>query len=44
MRFTVTWHPGAIDELTEIWLLARDRAVVTGAAHAIDRILQVWHV
>ncbi len=39
MRFTVTWHPSATDELTEIWLRATDRAAVTGAADTVDRLL-----
>jgi hypothetical protein len=28
MRFTVTWHPGAESELTDIWIGASDRAEV----------------
>ena len=39
MRFTVTWHPSAEQELTDIWLRATDRAAVSQAANAIDRLL-----
>ena len=39
MRFTVTWHPSAIRELTRIWLDAADREAVTRAANEIDRTL-----
>ena len=36
MRFTVTWHPEAENELTELWLLATDREDITAAVQAID--------
>ncbi len=39
MRFTVTWHPGAESELTDIWIGASDRAEVTQAANIIDQLL-----
>jgi plasmid stabilization system protein ParE len=39
MRFTVTWHPAAEQELTEIWLRANDRSSVTHAANDIDQTL-----
>jgi len=39
VRFTVTWHPSAVQELTGIWLDAADRNAVTLAAHEIDRAL-----
>ncbi len=39
MRFTVTWHPSAEEELAAIWLQAADREAVTQAAHVIDQLL-----
>lgn len=39
MRFTVTWHPAAEQELADIWLRASDRSQVTQAALAIDQLL-----
>lgn len=39
MPFTVTWHPAAEEELTEIWLQASDREGVTQAVHVIDQVL-----
>jgi hypothetical protein len=39
MRFTVTWHPSAEQELAEIWLQASDRGDVTQAANLIDQAL-----
>jgi hypothetical protein len=39
MRFTVTWHPSAEQELANIWLPAIDRAAISQAANAIDRLL-----
>ena len=39
MRFAVTWHPSAEQELAEIWLQATDRQAVTQAANSIDRQL-----
>jgi len=39
MRFTVTWHPAAEQELAEIWLQAADRNQVTHAANLLDRAL-----
>ena len=31
MDFTVTWHPDAEDELTELWLASSDREAITRA-------------
>ena len=39
MRFTVTWHPSAEQELAEIWLRATDRSSVTQVANEIDQSL-----
>ncbi len=39
MRFTVTWHPSAEQELAEIWLEASDRERVAQAANTIDQVL-----
>ena len=39
MRFTVTWHPLAINELAQIWLDADDRNAVTRATSTIDQTL-----
>jgi plasmid stabilization system protein ParE len=39
MRFTVTWHPSAEQELAEIWIAATDRQAITQAAHVIDQLL-----
>jgi len=39
MRYTVTWHPDAADELTRIWLDASNRQAVADAANEIDRLL-----
>ena len=39
MRFTVTWHPSAENELAEIWLRATDRQDITQAANSIDQAL-----
>jgi hypothetical protein len=36
MRYTVTWHHEAEDELTELWLVATDRNEITAAVRAID--------
>jgi hypothetical protein len=36
MRYTVTWHPEAENDLTELWLLATDREDITAAVQAID--------
>ena len=36
MRYTVTWHREAEDELTELWLVATDRNEITAAVRAID--------
>lgn len=41
MRFTVTWHPDARDELARMWLNASDRDAVTKAAHEVDRQLSI---
>lgn len=39
MRYTVTWHPEARDELARIWLEAVNRPAVSDAANEIDRTL-----
>ena len=39
MRFTVTWHPLAQQELADIWMRADDRNDVSAAANLIDRML-----
>jgi plasmid stabilization system protein ParE len=39
MRFTVTWHPAAEQELADIWLAATDRNEVTQAANSLDQLL-----
>lgn len=39
MRYTVTWHPAAEQELAAIWLGALDRHAVTHAANTIDQVL-----
>jgi hypothetical protein len=39
MRFTVTWHPSAEQELAEIWLASSDRDDIACAANSIDRLL-----
>jgi hypothetical protein len=39
MRFTVTWHPSAEQELATIWIAAADRQDVTEAAKRIDDVL-----
>jgi hypothetical protein len=38
-RYTVVWVESALEELTELWLAASDRAAVTAATTAIDREL-----
>jgi hypothetical protein len=40
MRSTVEWLPSALQELAEIWADAADRAAITAASHAIDRLLE----
>ena len=40
MRFTVTWHPEAEDELAELWISAEDRDAITAAVLAIDTALR----
>lgn len=39
MRYTVLWTPVAEERLAALWLSADDRAALTSAANAIDRIL-----
>jgi len=38
-RYTVEWRPDAEDELMVIWMHAADRAAVTAADAAINRLL-----
>ena len=40
MNFTVEWVPEAENQLTAIWLAARDRNAVTRAAHRIDQLFR----
>jgi plasmid stabilization system protein ParE len=40
MKYTVTWKPATKDQLAEIWMAAPDRAAVSTAANAIDRLLR----
>ena len=40
MRFTVVWLESAEQELTEIWLAAEDRSLVTDAVYEIDQRLR----
>jgi hypothetical protein len=40
MRFTLIWHPSAIDDLVTIWRDAPDRRAITEAADAIDPALR----
>jgi hypothetical protein len=39
MRFTVVWTKNASDAVAELWLLARNRKLVTEQVHALDRQL-----
>jgi hypothetical protein len=39
MEYTVTWHPDAERELTEIWLASSNRESVAQSANDIDRVL-----
>ena len=39
MRFTVTWHSSAEQELADIWLRVTDRAAIATAANVIDQLL-----
>ena len=41
MRYTVTWHPEARDELARIWMSAANRKAVSEAADRIDAALSV---
>lgn len=36
IRYTVIWHQSALEELTRLWLAARDRRSITTAADSID--------
>jgi hypothetical protein len=40
MKFTVVWHPSAVDQLIALWLEAADRQAVTAAADEIDPALR----
>jgi hypothetical protein len=40
MRYTVTWHPDALDELARAWIEAADRSGVTRAVQAIESTLR----
>jgi hypothetical protein len=39
MRFTVTWHPSAEQELADIWLQSTDRSEITQAANSLGHLL-----
>jgi hypothetical protein len=39
MRYTVTWHPSAEQELADIWLESTDRNEITQAANSLDHLL-----
>lgn len=39
MRYTVIWLPTALNELTNLWIDALDRAAVSSASDRIDRLL-----
>jgi hypothetical protein len=39
MRFTVTWHPEAEQELADIWLRFTEREQISQAANTIDDLL-----
>jgi hypothetical protein len=39
MKYTVVWVPTAEQELAALWMDAANRAAVTRASHAIDRLL-----
>ncbi|HVA46729.1 MAG TPA: hypothetical protein VNH11_10230 [Pirellulales bacterium] len=39
MKYHVRWSPTAEDELTDLWVDAKDRSVVSAAAAAIDHRL-----
>ncbi len=39
MNYTVTWTPGAEQELAAVWLAAADRAAVTAASNRLDQEL-----
>ncbi len=38
MRYTVSWHSKALDELARIWLQASNRRAITAAVNQIDRL------
>ena len=39
--YTVRWKRTALDQLTEIWLNASDRAVINSAVDEIDQLLSL---
>ena len=39
MKYTVVWQPAALGKLAELWNAGPDRADITAAANAIDRLL-----
>jgi hypothetical protein len=41
MKYTVVWHPTALDRLAELWLDASDRQSVANASDEIDRQLAI---
>ena len=40
MKYTVVWRPSALRRLAELWNAGPDRADISTAANAIDRILK----
>ena len=40
MKYTVTWLPGADQELADLWLNASDQGAVSQAANAFERSLR----
>ncbi len=41
MIYTVTWNPAAEADLTDLWLQAADRQIVTLAADHIESVLRI---
>lgn len=40
MRVTVVYHPGAVSDLTLLWLASSDRGLIAAAANEIDQLLR----
>ena len=41
MRYTVIWHPSAIDDLLRLWTDGPDRKAVTDATNGIESTLRI---